>query len=215
MESVDSNTDTTRSLLVDLDPPASVLVLAPTMDDAADGVCADLLLGPDPTDVNVLLVTMMQSPDQRLDALRRRSGGRLANVAAVGVGDRMPSHAGPEAAEEPASVPGTDVQTTFVSEPGDLTGIGIKVAQALTAWEHNGNRTHVCVHSVTGLLQFSDVQRVFRFLHVLTKRIETANGVGHFHMDPAAHDDRTLATIKSLFDALIEYDGEDWTAVNL
>lgn len=215
MESLDSNADTTRSHLVDLDPPANVLVLAPTMDDAADGVCADLLLGPDPSAVNVLLVTMIQSPDQRLDALRRRSGDVLGNVAAVGVGDRIQGQAGHGAEEEPVSVPGTDVQTTFVSEPGDLTGIGIKVAQALSAWEDSPNRTHVCLHSVTALLQFSDVQRVFRFLHVLTKRIESANGVAHFHMDPAAHDDRTLATIRSLFDALIEYDGDEWSAVHL
>jgi hypothetical protein len=33
--------------------------------------------------------------------------------------------------------------------------------------------------------------------------------VGHFHVDPAAHDEQTLATLRTLFDAVVTVeDGE-------
>jgi hypothetical protein len=62
----------------------------------------------------------------------------------------------------------------------------------------------VCFNSVTSLLQYADLQRAFRFLHVVTGRVKTVGGVGHYHLDPDAHDSQTLATLKGLFDAVVE-----------
>ena len=62
----------------------------------------------------------------------------------------------------------------------------------------------VCFNSITSLLQYADLQRGFRFLHVVTGRVKTVGGVGHFHIDPDAHDAQTLATLKGLFDAVVE-----------
>jgi len=212
MVSADSDAQTTCPGPVAPDPPANVLVLAPTMEGAAEGVCADLLSGGDPATENVLLVTMLQSPDQRLDVLRRHDGDFPAKVAVVGVGDGMRSAASAHGGNETASVPGGSVRTAVVSEPSDLTGIGIKVGQALSAWEDDGNRTTVCFHSITSLLQYADLRRVFRFLHVITKRVSAADGIAHFHMDPTAHDSRTVATVRSLFDTVIEYEDGTWTS---
>ena len=61
-----------------------------------------------------------------------------------------------------------------------------------------------CFNSITSLLQYADVQRAFRFLHVVTGRVKTVGGTGHYHLDPEAHDRQTLATLKGLFDAVIE-----------
>ena len=53
---------------------------------------------------------------------------------------------------------------------------------------------------------FRSLQRAFRFLHVVTGRVKTAGGVGHYHLDPEAHDRQTLATLKGLFDAVVNVD---------
>jgi hypothetical protein len=66
------------------------------------------------------------------------------------------------------------------------------------------------VHSLSTLLMYSDLQTVFRFLHVFTGRIQSVDGLGLFCIDSSAHDDQTLNTLKQLFDGLIETseDGE-------
>jgi hypothetical protein len=69
-----------------------------------------------------------------------------------------------------------------------------------------------CFDGVTSLLQYADLQRAFRFLHVVTGRVKTVGGVGHYHLDPEAHDTQTLATLKGLFDAVIEVEDDGtWT----
>lgn len=212
MVSADSDAQTAWPGGVSPDPPANVLVLAPAMEPAADEACVGLLSGGHPGAENVLLVTMLQSPDRRLDVLSRRGGDSPAEVAVVGVGDGMRSAAPARGGDRTAPVPDGRLRTAVVSEPSDLTGIGIKIGQGLSAWEGNGNETRVCFHSVTGLLQYADLRRVFRFLHVLTKRVEAVGGVAHFHMDPTAHDDQTLATVRSLFDTVVEYEDGAWTS---
>jgi 2C-methyl-D-erythritol 2,4-cyclodiphosphate synthase len=106
---------------------------------------------------------------------------------------------------------GTVISTTTVSEPGDLTGIGIKMNKALSAWEDDDARTHVCFDSLTTLLQYVDTRRAFQYLHVTTKRVESAGAIAHYHIDPEAHDEQTLATIESLFSDVFEYGTETGT----
>ncbi|MFB6256893.1 MAG: recombinase RecA, partial [Haloplanus sp.] len=51
---------------------------------------------------------------------------------------------------------------------------------------------------------------VFRFLHVFTGRVQSVDGLGLYAIDSAAHDDKTMNTLKQLFDGVIETheDGE-------
>jgi len=62
---------------------------------------------------------------------------------------------------------------------------------------------------------YSDLQTVFRFLHVFTGRIQSADALGVYVIDSTAHDDQTMNTLKQLFDAVIELeeaaDGEEPT----
>lgn len=59
------------------------------------------------------------------------------------------------------------------------------------------------LHSLSTLLMYADLQTVFRFLHVFTGRIQSVGGLGVFTIDADAHDDRTMNTIKQLFDGII------------
>jgi hypothetical protein len=87
--------------------------------------------------------------------------------------------------------------------------LGITVSEYLS--KHGGTNTMVSFDSLTSLLQYVELQRAFRFLHVLANRVKTAGAVAHFHMDPGAHDEQAMATLSSLFDAVAEFDDGEWS----
>jgi hypothetical protein len=98
-----------------------------------------------------------------------------------------------------------------LSSPGDLTGLGIKLSEVLKEWDRNDNRTVVCFDSLTALLQYADLQTIYKFLHVLTGRFDAADVTAHFHLDPDACDQQTVSTLTSLFDTVVELDDGEWS----
>lgn len=108
-----------------------------------------------------------------------------------------------------------DPRIKYASSPVDMTGIGIKLSEFLQEfYETRGlTKNRVLLHSVSTLLMYSDLQTVFRFLHVFTGRIQSADAMGVYVIDSTAHDDQTMNTLKQLFDAVLELeemaDGEE------
>lgn len=93
----------------------------------------------------------------------------------------------------------------FVSSPADLTGIGIGVSEQLRRFaETDVERTRVGFYSLSTLLMYAELETVFRFLHVITGRIDSIGGLGFFTIDPTTHDRNTINTLKQLFDGMIE-----------
>lgn len=91
-----------------------------------------------------------------------------------------------------------------VSSPGDLTGISISVAKQLKALETadvSGIRYGLV--SISTLLQFLDVQTVFKFLHVFTARVEDTGGLGVYTLSEDAHDPQAVNTILGQFDTVL------------
>ncbi|WP_049982485.1 hypothetical protein [Halorubrum sp. BV1] len=106
--------------------------------------------------------------------------------------------------QQGVSDPGESDRIKYASSPVDMTGIGIKLSEFLQAFSDRGiDRNRVMVHSLSTLLMYSDLQTVFRFLHVFTGRIQSVNGLGLFSIDSTAHDDQAMNTIKQLFDGVI------------
>lgn len=66
------------------------------------------------------------------------------------------------------------------------------------------NGLRLGVLSASTLLQYSETDRVFNFLHVLTGRIAAGNYFGVSALDPTAHDDQTVTVITSQFDAVLD-----------
>ena len=99
-----------------------------------------------------------------------------------------------------------DRRVKYASSPVDMTGIGIKLSEFLEEfYEVRGHRKNrIMLHSVSTLLMYSDLQTVFRFLHVFTGRVQSADALGVYVIDSTAHDDQTMNTLKQLFDAVIE-----------
>ena len=64
-----------------------------------------------------------------------------------------------------------------VSDPGDLTGIGIAVTGLLRGAADRGAAPWLGIHSLSTMRMYADVERVFRFLHVLAGRVRALDGV--------------------------------------
>lgn len=184
----------------------SVLLLAPAMSRGVDEACVDLGCRCDASAVSLLSIELDGGVDSVLDRWNRHCDRTPERVAVVTAGEIARGAAATASGGSSVSLPGNSVSNTSVSSPGDLTGLGIRASECLSAWEELDGDVVVCFRSLTTLIQFTEVQRVFQFVHVLTQRIEAAGARAHFHMDPGAHDDRTVATIRSLFEEVLEQD---------
>ncbi|WP_306060067.1 RAD55 family ATPase [Natronococcus wangiae] len=123
----------------------------------------------------------------------------LPDDAVVGVVDCVTKQRGIGSVEDTSRV-------KYASSPVDMTGIGIKLSEFLQEfYDQRGlARNRVLLHSISTLLMYSDLQTVFRFLHVFTGRIQSADALGVYVIDSTSHDDQTMNTLKQLFDAVIE-----------
>jgi KaiC/GvpD/RAD55 family RecA-like ATPase len=105
-----------------------------------------------------------------------------------------------------------DTRVRYTSSPVDMTGVGIKFSELLEEFyeQQSVERNRVFLDSLSTLLMYSDLQTVFRFLHVFTGRVQSVDGLGLYAIDSTAHDDKTMNTLKQLFDGVIETheDGE-------
>lgn len=185
----------------------SVLVLSPSIHDETDDACLDLLSLDRPSGENVLWVTYTRSPDSCIQDWLAKAGERPQNMRFVSVGETTRSAS---AMSSPASNGNGEIVDTL-SNPADLTGLGIKLSEVLKEWSHNDYPTVACFDSLTALLQYADLQTVYKFLHVLTGRFAAADVTAHFHLDPEACDDQTVSTLTSLFDTVFELEDDEWT----
>ncbi len=92
------------------------------------------------------------------------------------------------------------------SSPVDLTGIGVKISQFFEQFlmKKNISNTRLCINSLSTILMYSNIQTVFRFLHVFTGRVKAANALGIYVVEDEMHDPQVIATLKQLFDGMIE-----------
>ncbi len=97
----------------------------------------------------------------------------------------------------------------IVSSPADLTGIGVRISQFLEDFLKNNRKIQLHINSLSTILMYSNIQTVFRFIHVFTGRIKAAGAMGIFVVDSGMHDNYTMATLKQLFDGIIEIKEEN------
>ncbi len=88
-----------------------------------------------------------------------------------------------------------------VNKPGDLTGLSMRIGEVLS--DLHEDDIYLYFDDVTSLLQYTDLSTAYRFLNVLTGRIDAADGVAYFGATPGAHDERTVNTLRNLFDGTV------------
>ncbi|MFB6311260.1 MAG: hypothetical protein ABEH64_08795 [Salinirussus sp.] len=176
-----------NSLPSAVDDASTVLLTSPTI-GPGNRHCSALLnddLGPD----GILFVSYTRGPEACAAQVRNAVDGEPA-VTVLTVGSAV--------ATEPDGV-----TVRSLASASDMTGLGIAMSDAIANWSPP---IAVCFDSVTSMLQYIDLRTAYQFLHTTTGRLTAAGAKSHFHLDPAAHDDQTIAAITSLFDARIRID---------
>jgi len=86
-----------------------------------------------------------------------------------------------------------------------MTGIGINFSSFLQEFytERELRQNRIVFDSLSTLLMYSDLQTVFRFMHVFTSRVDDANAIGLYTIDSTAHDIEAMNTLKQLFDGIV------------
>lgn len=98
----------------------------------------------------------------------------------------------------------------IASSTVDLTGIGLKISQFLDEFIiiKKIRKTQLHINSLSTFLMYTDAQTVFRFLHVIKKRIKSIGALGIYLIDGGMHDEQEIATIRQLFDGIIEIESQ-------
>lgn len=107
----------------------------------------------------------------------------------------------------PATTPNTASIPERAAE-GDLGRLGISISEAIAEFEATSGglspaELRLCFDSLTPLVSEHDPETLFRFLHLLTHRVRSVGGMGHYHLT-TDRSNRTVALLEPLFDAVIE-----------
>jgi KaiC/GvpD/RAD55 family RecA-like ATPase len=189
-----------------LAPGTNVLVTGPPLTGKRRLAMSVLAHGSDRGE-GAVVVTTRDSADRVLSDYEQLVSN--PETVDVGIVDCVTKHQG-------RSVRDTDV-VRYASSPEDMTRIGIKFSEFVEAFhvERGLDNIRVMVDSLSTLLMYSDVQTVFRFMHVFTSRIENADALGVHIIESTAHDPETLNTLKQLYDGVVQVDDDGDVTTNL
>ena len=176
-----------------------VLLLASPTEIDQHGLCFDTLSTETPEQQHVLTIAYNRRPAAFVEGWREHNDALPASMAIVC----------PESQATPDESLPDGVHETHVAA-GDLTGVGIAVSRYLDRWEDDEKPITACLDSLTALLQYTDTDRVFRFLHTIIGRFVAVGASAHVHLDPGTQDDQTIATLSTLFDAVVQREGGEW-----
>lgn len=91
----------------------------------------------------------------------------------------------------------------YVSDPGDLTGVGIGLSEFLREFSAEDRTALVALHSLSTMQMYANVHRLFQFLHVVTGRIRAMGNIGGFVLDDTTRSGET-AILRQPVDAMLE-----------
>ncbi|ELZ51418.1 recombinase RecA [Halorubrum sp. E3] len=183
----------------EVEPGTNILLTGPPL-SGKRSIMMDILAAGTDRDEGAIVVTTKDGADRVLRDYEKRTPYEGKPVAVV---DCVTRQQGGETRESD--------RIKYASSPVDMTGIGIKLSEFLQAFGDRGiERNRVMAHSLSTLLMYSDLQTVFRFLHVFTGRVQSVDGLGLYSIDSTAHDDQAMNTLKQLFDGIVTVpeDGE-------
>lgn len=180
--------------IAELEAGSNVLVAGPVMTGKRRLMNALLAQGT-PNERGTIVITTRKDADRTVRSFEQISGPideeRLSVVDCTGSSRNF---------RTPRSSP--TVQR--VSNPGDLTGIGIGVTKFMRRYYEGGVGARLGLHSLSTMLMYSDLRRVFQFLHVMTGRISNSEFVGVFTLDDTMVDSTDVNILTQPFDAVVD-----------
>ena len=90
----------------------------------------------------------------------------------------------------------------YVPSPGDVTEIGIRLGGLFQHLENEDIRVRFAVSTVSTMLMYADVRRVYRFLHVYSGHVERLDWLGVGVLDSSNRD--TFDRLAPLYDAMVQ-----------
>ncbi len=92
-----------------------------------------------------------------------------------------------------------------ISSPVDLTGVGVRVSQFADEFGHaEADGYRLCIDSLSTMLMYSSLPTVYRFMHMIAGRVAMQRNLGVYVVDEDMHDAQTIATLKQLFNAVLQ-----------
>jgi len=176
-----------------IDPGSTVFVAGPALsraEDLATRLVADGCRSRDSS----LFITTNATSKQLLEGCRRthpefdfaRAG--VIDCSGQGVNDG-----------------GHGAQVKHVSTQSDLTGIGMKFSALYESlYMQSGGSVRTGLVTLSSLSMYVDLRRLYQFAQTLSGRIDSADGLGVFSIDPTTHDTRTINTLGQVTDGRIE-----------
>jgi rubredoxin len=175
----------------------SVLVLAPPDGDAAANARAHFLSRGDAA------VVVTADPTARLRLLDRKLPSWPASTTLV------------TTAAEPLSGvdidPPTEPEVVTIDGRPDLSGVGETLSRTLRSVEARGSLS-VEFDILTELVETFELRTVFRFLHLLSSRLERAGALAHYYLDPRRVQRASINMLEQAFDLVIRADGAVFTS---
>jgi len=173
------------------------LLLVDPETDVSPDPCFECLARAPSRELGVVVVTFADTASDWIADWRTRYGDLPEEVAFIRIGgysrDRRTETISTERGR-------TQVVRTGVTSPTDLTRLGISISRRLGEAEDRDLTPVLCFDSITELLEYVDVERLFRFLTTLTSRVRTIGGSAHYHADATSSNEETLRTLRQVFD---------------
>jgi rubredoxin len=184
----------------DVGGTGSVLVTAPLDGTAADNARAHFLA---PGDA-VIVVTA--NPAARLRLIDRKLGSWPARATFLttaedpldGVSDLDPSQ--------------LPVEFVRLDGGSGLSGVGETLARCLGDHEEMTGTLSVEFDILPELVDKFDLRTVFKFLHLLSSRLERADALSHYYVDPRRQRTASINVLEGAFDMSIRAAGETFTS---
>jgi len=186
-------------------PGTSLLVAGPPMTRKRE-LMLRLLTGVDAEAARVLVTTRLDADGIEREYRAVDPGIAPERLAVVDcVTEQRGSGFDPDRAESPTR--------RYANDPGDLTGVGIGVSEFMRRFADGGTDVAVGLHTLSTMLMYADLSRVYRFVHVLTSRASVAGARGAYVLDDSADDPGVIA---QPFDGLVAVrDGESGPEVRV
>jgi hypothetical protein len=176
--------------------------------------CTDLLTLEAPAHENVLCISFTKSLDDYRAAWDQHVNSAPGSAAFLDVTAETRSTATvTNTANEPTETTSFDPTVAQITTPSDLTTLGVRITERLNEWdaENSDRQTVVCFESISTLLQYTELEQTFKFLHVLTDHFTSADAIAHYHLDPTVHDEKTMSMLTQVFDAVCAFEDGEWT----
>jgi len=184
----------------DVKGTGSILVLAAPEGAGADNARKHFL---SPADIMVFVTTR---PEQRLRLVREELG-QLPSRTVVITSRENPLE-GLQGAE-PDTLP---IDVVHLEGTIGLSMLGKTISRVLDDHEGIEGKISFEFDILSELITTFDLQQVFKFLHVLTTRLEDADALAHFYANPDARSESSINVLDQIFDMRLTAEGNVFTS---